>query len=157
MEPILTRYIREPNSHTLDFFLKHGGYEGLRKALGMQPGAVMALEIGGGTGESVVPEVRIVNTWNGPPLDDESAPTGEFLRPEIHLVGNISNPNGVVRIGNTVGRLQDVVVNLHSGRSRQFLVAFFDQPGGPLALPASLVRLQAKGNPVLHAEPNRRT
>jgi sporulation protein YlmC with PRC-barrel domain len=61
------------------------------------------------------------------------------------------------RIGNTVGRLQDVVVNLHSGRTRQFLVAFFDQPGGPLALPASLVRLQAKGNPVLHAEPNRRT
>jgi sporulation protein YlmC with PRC-barrel domain len=61
------------------------------------------------------------------------------------------------RIGNTVGRLQDVVVNLYSGRSRQFLVVFFDQPGSPLALPAWLVRLQAKGNPVLHAEPNRRT
>jgi sporulation protein YlmC with PRC-barrel domain len=60
-------------------------------------------------------------------------------------------------IGNTVGRLEDVIVNLYSGRSRQFLVAFFDQPGGPLALPASLVRLQAKGNPVLHAGPNRRT
>jgi len=61
------------------------------------------------------------------------------------------------RIGNTVGRLHDVVVNLHSGRPRQFLVAFFDQPGGALALPASFMLLQAKGNPVLHAGPHRRT
>ena len=35
MDPILTKYVREPNSYTLDFFLKHQGYEGLRKALGM--------------------------------------------------------------------------------------------------------------------------
>ena len=34
MEPILTKYVREPNSFTLDFYLKHEGYEGLRKALG---------------------------------------------------------------------------------------------------------------------------
>ena len=34
MEPILTKYVREPNSYTLDFFLKHEGYEGLKKALG---------------------------------------------------------------------------------------------------------------------------
>ena len=33
MEPILTKYVREPNSYTLDFFLKHEGYEGLKKAL----------------------------------------------------------------------------------------------------------------------------
>ncbi|MCH8506902.1 MAG: hypothetical protein LAT50_21705, partial [Ectothiorhodospiraceae bacterium] len=64
-----------------------------------------ALEIGGGTGDSLVPEVRIVNTWNNPPLDDESVPSGEFLRPEIHLVGNISNPNGVVRVGNALGSI----------------------------------------------------
>ncbi|MCA1561712.1 MAG: NADH-quinone oxidoreductase subunit NuoF [Acidobacteria bacterium] len=37
MEPVLTRYIREPNSYTLAFFLKHEGYEGLRKALAMAP------------------------------------------------------------------------------------------------------------------------
>jgi NADH-quinone oxidoreductase subunit F len=40
MEPVLTRYVREPNSHTLDFFLKHQGYDGLRKALAMEPNAV---------------------------------------------------------------------------------------------------------------------
>jgi NADH-quinone oxidoreductase subunit F len=41
MEPILTRYVREPNSYTLDFFLKHEGYEGLKKALGMTPNDVI--------------------------------------------------------------------------------------------------------------------
>ncbi|HET9264254.1 MAG TPA: NADH-quinone oxidoreductase subunit NuoF [Vicinamibacterales bacterium] len=37
MEPILTRYVREPNSYTLDFYVKREGYNGLRKALSMQP------------------------------------------------------------------------------------------------------------------------
>ena len=41
MEPILTRYVKEPNSFTLDFFLKHQGYEGLRKAIAMQPDALI--------------------------------------------------------------------------------------------------------------------
>ena len=41
MEPVLTRYIREPNSYTLDFFLKHEGYDGLRKALAMAPNDVI--------------------------------------------------------------------------------------------------------------------
>src|SRR5919204_707056 len=42
MEPILTKFVREPNSFTLDFYLKrHQGYEALRKALGMQPNAVI--------------------------------------------------------------------------------------------------------------------
>jgi NADH-quinone oxidoreductase subunit F len=41
MDPILTRYIREPNSYTLDFFLEHQGYDGLRKALGMKPGDII--------------------------------------------------------------------------------------------------------------------
>ena len=31
MEPILTKYIREPNGYTLDFYVKHEGYEALRK------------------------------------------------------------------------------------------------------------------------------
>src|SRR6187551_4031026 len=43
MEPILTKYVREPNSFTLDFYLKHQGYDGLKKALGMQPNAVIDL------------------------------------------------------------------------------------------------------------------
>ena len=40
MEPLLTQYIREPNGHTLDFYTKQGGYEALKKALGMTPDAV---------------------------------------------------------------------------------------------------------------------
>ena len=43
MEPVLTRYIREPNSYTLDFFLKHEGYQGLKKALAMEPDALIDL------------------------------------------------------------------------------------------------------------------
>jgi len=43
MEPVLTRYVREPNSFTLDFFLKHQGYEGLRKALAMEPNALIEM------------------------------------------------------------------------------------------------------------------
>jgi [NiFe] hydrogenase diaphorase moiety large subunit len=43
MEPVLTRYIKEPNSYTLDFFVKHQGYEGLRKALAMEPTALIDL------------------------------------------------------------------------------------------------------------------
>ena len=40
MEPVLTKYVREPNSHTLDFSVKHGAYEGLRKALTLTPDQV---------------------------------------------------------------------------------------------------------------------
>ena len=36
-DPVLTKYVREPNSFTLDFFLKHQGYEGLKKALATPP------------------------------------------------------------------------------------------------------------------------
>src|SRR6186997_2408106 len=43
MEPVLTKYVREPNGYTLDFFLKHQGYEGLRKALAMQPDALIEM------------------------------------------------------------------------------------------------------------------
>ncbi len=43
MDPILTKYIREPNGYSLDFFLQHQGYEGLRKSLGMQPNEVIDL------------------------------------------------------------------------------------------------------------------
>ena len=40
-EPLLTRYVREPNGETLDFYTTHGGYEALRKTLGMTPEAVI--------------------------------------------------------------------------------------------------------------------
>ena len=43
MDPILTKFVREPNGYTLDFYLKHEGYEGLRKALGMTPAQVIDL------------------------------------------------------------------------------------------------------------------
>ncbi|HVC21610.1 MAG TPA: NADH-quinone oxidoreductase subunit NuoF [Vicinamibacterales bacterium] len=43
MEPILTRYVREPNSFTLDFYLRHQGYEGLQKALAMPPDRVIEM------------------------------------------------------------------------------------------------------------------
>ena len=43
MEPILTKYVREPHAYTLDFYLQHEGYEGLRKALAMKPEQVIDL------------------------------------------------------------------------------------------------------------------
>ena len=36
-EPVLIPHVREPNSFMLDAYLKHQGYEALRKALGMKP------------------------------------------------------------------------------------------------------------------------
>jgi NADH-quinone oxidoreductase subunit F len=43
-EPILTSHVREPNSFTLDFYLQRlRGYEGLRKALTMQPNDLIEL------------------------------------------------------------------------------------------------------------------
>ncbi|MGE0448147.1 MAG: NADH-quinone oxidoreductase subunit NuoF [Vicinamibacterales bacterium] len=41
MEPIITKYVREPNCFTLDFYLKHEGYEGLRKALTQTPDQIV--------------------------------------------------------------------------------------------------------------------
>ncbi len=41
MEPLLTRYVREPNAFTLDFYLRHQGYDGLRHALAMTPDQVI--------------------------------------------------------------------------------------------------------------------
>jgi NADH-quinone oxidoreductase subunit F len=41
MDPVLTRYVREPNCHTLAFYEKTGGYQALKKALGMTPDAVV--------------------------------------------------------------------------------------------------------------------
>ncbi len=41
-EPVLTQHVREPNSYTLDFYLKNQrGYEGLRKALTLKPNDII--------------------------------------------------------------------------------------------------------------------
>src|ERR1051325_1692554 len=40
-QPVLTPHVREPNSFTLDAYVKQArGYEGLKKALTMKPGDV---------------------------------------------------------------------------------------------------------------------
>src|SRR3989442_6445233 len=43
MDPILTTYAREPGSVALDFYLRHDGYEGLKKGLTMAPDAVVEM------------------------------------------------------------------------------------------------------------------
>jgi NADH-quinone oxidoreductase subunit F len=43
MEPVLTRYVRERNSYTLDFYLKHEGYEALKKALTKKPDEIIEM------------------------------------------------------------------------------------------------------------------
>ena len=41
-QPVLTDHVREPNSFTLDFYLKNGrGYEGLKKALTLEPNDII--------------------------------------------------------------------------------------------------------------------
>src|SRR4249920_3289472 len=41
MDPVLIKHVREPNAFTLDFYLQHEGYEGLKKALAMPPEQVV--------------------------------------------------------------------------------------------------------------------
>jgi NADH-quinone oxidoreductase subunit F len=41
MEPVLIKHVNEPYAYTLDFYLQHGGYEGMRKALTMTPDAII--------------------------------------------------------------------------------------------------------------------
>ena len=43
MDPVLTAHVREPGSFTLDFALRHGGYEGLRKALTLPPDQIVEM------------------------------------------------------------------------------------------------------------------
>jgi NADH-quinone oxidoreductase subunit F len=40
---VLTKYVREPNSFTLDFYLQHEGYEALKTALGKKPDEIIEL------------------------------------------------------------------------------------------------------------------
>ena len=41
MDPVLTKYVREPNCFTLDFYLRHDGYQALKGALGQTPDAII--------------------------------------------------------------------------------------------------------------------
>jgi NADH-quinone oxidoreductase subunit F len=41
MDPILTKHVREPQGYTLEFYLRHGGYQALEKAAAMTPEAVI--------------------------------------------------------------------------------------------------------------------
>src|SRR3982075_3829432 len=43
VEPLLTRYVREPNAFTLDFYLQHQGYAGLKKTLSLTPDQVIEI------------------------------------------------------------------------------------------------------------------
>jgi NADH-quinone oxidoreductase subunit F len=43
MDPVLTKYVREPNSFTLAFYLKHEGYEALKAALAKTPDAIIEM------------------------------------------------------------------------------------------------------------------
>ena len=43
MEPILTKYVKQPGAASLDFYTKVGGYDALKKALGMTPDQVVDL------------------------------------------------------------------------------------------------------------------
>jgi NADH-quinone oxidoreductase subunit F len=40
-EPVLTRYVKEPGSYTLDFHVQHGGYQAVRQAVSMTPEAII--------------------------------------------------------------------------------------------------------------------
>src|ERR1043166_2124668 len=43
MDPILIKHVREPNSATLDFYLQHDRYEGVRRALAKKPDEIIEL------------------------------------------------------------------------------------------------------------------
>jgi len=43
MESVLIQHVREPNSFTLDFYLKHGGYDALKTALKKKPDEIVAM------------------------------------------------------------------------------------------------------------------
>jgi NADH-quinone oxidoreductase subunit F len=39
-DPILTKHAKTPNGHTLEFYVEHGGYAGLKKALALSPAEI---------------------------------------------------------------------------------------------------------------------
>ena len=43
MNPLLTSHVGEPHGHTLEAYLARGGYQALRRALGLEPAAVIEM------------------------------------------------------------------------------------------------------------------
>ena len=43
MNPLLTPYVRDPDGATFDFYLQHGGYDGLKAALAITPDQVIEM------------------------------------------------------------------------------------------------------------------
>src|SRR5260221_3743084 len=43
MDPMLIEHVREPNAFTLDFYLRHGGYEALKMALARKPDEIIEM------------------------------------------------------------------------------------------------------------------
>ena len=43
MDPILIKHVREPQSFTLDFYLRHEGYQALKLALGKKPDEIVEM------------------------------------------------------------------------------------------------------------------
>src|SRR6476661_10380149 len=43
MDPVLTKYVREPNAFTLDFYLAHEGYDALKMALAKKPDEIIEM------------------------------------------------------------------------------------------------------------------
>ena len=41
MDPVLISHVREPNGHTLESYVRRGGYQALRKTIGMAPAQVI--------------------------------------------------------------------------------------------------------------------
>jgi NADH-quinone oxidoreductase subunit F len=41
MDPVLISHVREPHAETLDAYVRRGGYEGLRKAIGLPPAQII--------------------------------------------------------------------------------------------------------------------
>src|ERR1700704_3374697 len=72
MDPILTKHAGEPNSFTLDFYLAHEGYAGLRIALGRKPDEIIemvkasGLRGRGGAGFSTGMKWQFVDKKNTP-------------------------------------------------------------------------------------------
>lgn len=91
LSPVLSEHWDEPDAWTLDGYLRHGGYRGLRTALGMDPDAVIALvkEAGlrgrGGAGFptgakwSFIPQETVSRTiWWLMPTNPNPAPAKTF-------------------------------------------------------------------------------
>ena len=76
MEPILTKYVKQAGAASLDFYTKTGGYEALRKALGIKPGETDANK------EFTLLEVECLGACDRAPVVGVNDDWHECQRPE---------------------------------------------------------------------------